>query len=144
MRQGRNLCSVGHCFTVSGDMSHTCPSPVHPHVQAHMPAQKHTHSLPCRHLHKCFTCILPYSSTRSLVFACRHTHDPICPPTHPHKHTSTHTQAHRRLCIRADAHGNTNQCTLKTLDGRSHPPVYTLTPIFMLVPHTSTFMFTCT
>lgn len=110
----KELCSVGPCFTVFGDMSHPYPSSVHPHVQAHISAQKHTHPLPCRHLHKCFICILPYSPTHSLVFACRHTHALICPSTHPHKYTSMHTQAHCRLYICADAHGNTNtnQCTL--------------------------------
>lgn len=142
MRQGKNLCSAGHRFTVPGDMNHTCPSSVHPHVQAHTPAQKHTHPLPCRHLHKRFTCILPYSPTHSLVFACRHTHDPICAPTHPHKYTCT---AHCRLYARADAHGktNTSRCTLKTLDGHSHLPGYTLTPFSCFCAYDHTPVHTC-
>lgn len=65
----------------------------------------------------------------------------------PHIHTNTPPRILKLtvtfVSIHADAHGNThtNQCTFKTLDGRSHPPVYTYVH---LCPHTSTYMFTCT
>lgn len=113
MRQGENLGSIGHCCPVSGDMSHTCLSSVPPHIQAHIPPV-HTHPLPCKHPHLCFTSTLPHPPMDTLVFACRHTHSPRYPLTHPHKYIHMHAQAHCYVYIHAYAHDNTNtnQCTL--------------------------------